>query len=205
MPSADGNKLTVGDVQVTGLTDGSVVFDPRTLFPDTPLEAWAPFYDRFPEYFSGQMFRNNVGSFILQSGDRTVIADTGFGPHGEMLGYPAPAGLMGDLSANGFSVFDIDTVFMTHLHGDHVGWNLNHIAGNWRPRFPNARYRVHAADWAWFSQEENRQGERGRTADRSFMPLEPLGVGQVADVESGLVGQRLPISSRKTPCWRSVT
>lgn len=186
MPTSRGNVLTVGDVRITGLTDGSVVFDPRVLFPDTPLEAWEPFYDRFREYFSGQMFRNNVGSFLLQSGDRTVMADTGFGPHGEMLGYPAPAGLLGDLSANGFSVFDIDAVFLTHLHGDHVGWNLNSVGGEWRPRFPNASYHVHSADWAWFSQEENRQGERGRTADRTFIPLEQLGVLELLNGETEL-------------------
>ena len=56
--------LKVGDVTITALTDGSVTFDPRTLFPETSLEAWEPFYDRFPEYFSGQHFRNNLGSFF---------------------------------------------------------------------------------------------------------------------------------------------
>ncbi|HAC18398.1 MAG TPA: MBL fold metallo-hydrolase, partial [Dehalococcoidia bacterium] len=38
---------------------------------------------------------------------------------------PGPAELMDDLKHNGIEAQDIDTVFLTHLHGDHVGWNLS--------------------------------------------------------------------------------
>lgn len=51
MPASTTNTLQVGDVYITALTDGSITFDPRVLFTDTPIEAWEPFYDRFPEYF----------------------------------------------------------------------------------------------------------------------------------------------------------
>ena len=94
------NTLQIGDVHITALTDGSVSFDPRVLFPDDPLNVWAPYYDRFPEYFSGQFFQNNLGSFVFTSGDQRVLADTGFGPHGEMLGHPAPRQLMNQFQRN---------------------------------------------------------------------------------------------------------
>ena len=51
-------------------------------YSDTPIEAWEPFYDSFPEYFEGQFFRNNLGSFVFTSGDKRILADTGYGPHG---------------------------------------------------------------------------------------------------------------------------
>ena len=35
-----------------------ITFNPRVLFPQTALDAWAPYYDRFPEYFEGHLFRN---------------------------------------------------------------------------------------------------------------------------------------------------
>jgi glyoxylase-like metal-dependent hydrolase (beta-lactamase superfamily II) len=35
---------------------------------------------------------------------------------------------------------DIDYVFCTHLHADHVGWNTRLVDGIWAPTFPNARY-----------------------------------------------------------------
>ena len=36
---AKNHTLKVGDVTITALTDGSITFDPRILFPETPLEA----------------------------------------------------------------------------------------------------------------------------------------------------------------------
>jgi len=35
---------------------------------------------------------------------------------------------------------DVDYVFCTHLHGDHVGWNTQLQNGRWVPTFPNAKY-----------------------------------------------------------------
>ena len=40
----------------------------------------------------------------------------------------------------GYSLEDIDTVFCTHLHIDHVGWNMQLQDGEWVPTFPNATY-----------------------------------------------------------------
>lgn len=171
------NTLQIGDVHVTGLSDGSVTFDPRILFPNTPLKAWAPFYDRFPEYFEGQFFHNNLGSFVFTSGNQSVLVDSGFGPHGDMLGHPAPGELIADFERNGIDLNTIDTVFLTHLHGDHVGWNLREDLPNRPLSFPNARYMVHEADWNHFTTEEMlTDPNRGEATNRSVLPLERLGV-----------------------------
>ena len=112
MTASSHNTLQIGDVHITGLTDGSITFDPRILFPETPLEAWSPVYDRFPEYFEGQYFRNNLGSFVLTSNDQRVVADSGFGPHGDMIGYPAPGKLIKDFEKNNIALDTINTVFL---------------------------------------------------------------------------------------------
>ena len=44
------------------------------------------------------------------------------------------------LAAAGLRFEDIDYVFCTHLHADHVGWNTRLVEGKWAPTFPNARY-----------------------------------------------------------------
>ena len=173
--------LEVGDVTITALTDGSISFDPRVLFPETPLEAWEPFYGRFPEYFDGQHFRNNLGSFLFSSGGKHVLADTGFGPHGEMLGDPAPGELIRDMQRKGIDPDDVDTVFLTHLHGDHVGWNMREDVDATQPTFSNARYRVHEHDWHHFSQDEMLVGPRGEAMQRSVMPVEKLGLLDLMD------------------------
>jgi glyoxylase-like metal-dependent hydrolase (beta-lactamase superfamily II) len=49
-----------------------------------------------------------------------------------------------ELEEAGVRPEDVDIVFLTHLHGDHVGWSL---AGDGGPSFPNARYLTQAAEW----------------------------------------------------------
>jgi glyoxylase-like metal-dependent hydrolase (beta-lactamase superfamily II) len=46
----------------------------------------------------------------------------------------------GRFDGRGVTPADIDVVFCTHLHVDHVGWNTKLENGQWVPTFPNARY-----------------------------------------------------------------
>jgi glyoxylase-like metal-dependent hydrolase (beta-lactamase superfamily II) len=48
--------------------------------------------------------------------------------------------LIEELQSVGVRPEDIDTVFFTHLHPDHVGWNLTQGGGDARATFPQARY-----------------------------------------------------------------
>ena len=52
-------------------------FDQRITFPDTPLEHWEQYYDIFPEYFAKPYFLLNLGVFLMRSGGKTLVADTG--------------------------------------------------------------------------------------------------------------------------------
>jgi glyoxylase-like metal-dependent hydrolase (beta-lactamase superfamily II) len=180
------NTLQVGDVHITGLSDGSITFNPRVLFPQTALDAWAPYYDRFPEYFEGHLFRNNLGSFVFTSDGHSVLADSGFGPLGEMLGHPAPGELIDDLTRNGITPGAIDTVFLTHLHGDHVGWNLREDLPDRPLSFPSARYRVHEADWNHYTSQAALDSPVGEIIKRSVLPLEERGVLELMDAETEL-------------------
>jgi len=46
---------------------------------------------------------------------------------------------MNDFKAKGVRPEDVDMVVMTHLHRDHVGWNLTPQGGKYVPTFPKAR------------------------------------------------------------------
>ena len=179
------NVLNVGDIAITSLSDGRVIFDPRITFPDTPLEHWEQYYDIFPEYFSKPYFLLNLGVFVMRSAGKTLIADTGFGPHGQMLGADTPADLMNDFERKGIGTDEVDTVFLTHLHGDHVGWNTRPEDLS-KPTFENARYTVHRADWEHFTQEEVLSDFRGDAVKRSAIPLEEAGVLDLMEGETEL-------------------
>ena len=177
--------LDLGDVRVTSLSDGRLVFDQRITFPETPLEHWEKYYDIFPEYFAKPFFLLNLGVFVMDSGGKKVVADTGFGPHGQMLGSDTPADLMNDFARKGIGTDEIDTVFLTHLHGDHVGWNVNPETTD-TPTFENARYTVHRADWEHFTQEEILADFRGDAVKRSVIPLQERGVLDLMEGETEL-------------------
>lgn len=61
--------------------------------------------------------------------------------------------LFQQLQSQGVAPEEIDTVVLTHLHADHVGWNIQEENGRRRLTFPRARYIVHQADWDAFHQE----------------------------------------------------
>ena len=177
--------LDVGDIHITSLSDGRVVFDPRITFPETPLEHWEQYYDMFPEYFSKPYFLLNLGVFVMRSSGKTLVADTGFGPHGQMLGADTPADLMNDVERKGIGTDEVDTVFLTHLHGDHIGWNTRPEELS-KPTFENARYTVHRADWEHFTSEEVLSDFRGDAVKRSAIPLDEAGVLDLMEGETEL-------------------
>ena len=78
------------------------------------------------------------------------------------------------MKAKGVTPEDVDVVLHTHLHPDHVGWNMSGDA----PTFPNARYYVPQADWDFFSGAlaANPQMEK-------VIPLKELGRLELYDGE----------------------
>ena len=63
-----GSKLSVGNVEVTALTDIELEFPLSDLFPNIPAEAWAPYRQRYPESFSGpDKCHIHFGGYLLRS------------------------------------------------------------------------------------------------------------------------------------------
>jgi glyoxylase-like metal-dependent hydrolase (beta-lactamase superfamily II) len=73
------------------------------------------------------------------------------------------------LTEAGLRYEDIDYVFCTHLHVDHVGWNTRLVAGKWAPTFPKARY-VFSAGEVRFWEGENAP-ERSPVFEESVLPV----------------------------------
>jgi glyoxylase-like metal-dependent hydrolase (beta-lactamase superfamily II) len=69
------------------------------------------------------------------------------------------------LTAAGLRYEDIDYVFCTHLHADHVGWNTRLVDGKWAPTFPKARYVFSAGEVRFW------EGEGGPVFAESVLPV----------------------------------
>ena len=140
--------MNVDGVEVTPMLDAiGLIGSYAELYPDVPAESWAPYRERHPELFAGDKWRLPCTSFVLRSGGRTVLVDTGVGPPGLWGWEPEVEGRL----VEEVDPADVDIVFLTHLHIDHVGWNAD---ADGRPLF--RRYVVHEGALAFVRTHDDR-------------------------------------------------
>ena len=130
--------ISVGSVELVSLSDGEPSRSPFMPFPETTIEQWR----EFPGLLDSQeQIHSRYGTTAVRSGGKLIIIDTGL---------QAPDGtLLEDMERKGVDRNAVDLVVFTHLHPDHVGWNLT----DGSPNFPNARYLVPRKDWDHWTQE----------------------------------------------------
>jgi glyoxylase-like metal-dependent hydrolase (beta-lactamase superfamily II) len=130
------NSFKIGDLDVLVVSDGFMKFPPTVYYAGTAAEQWEP-HKRWLDHQGNVEF--TLGCFLVRSGDRRVLIDTGLGsvPLWNFRG----GALMGELAAAGVRPEEIDTVFITHLHVDHCGTCALEGDGGLRPAFPKAVYR----------------------------------------------------------------
>jgi hypothetical protein len=68
--------VRVGNVEIMSLTDGMLEFDLCNFFPTIPEAEWGP----YEAHLHAHRVRFNLGSYLIRSGGRTVLVDTGLGP-----------------------------------------------------------------------------------------------------------------------------
>ena len=145
MPSETGAPLQwqVGAVRVTRVEESIAYVDATALMPDftpallEPHRAWL-----VPHFFSDRNDKMalSIHTFIVESDDKVIVVDTCVGSEDRALpSDPTFPDRLADAIDGGLEAVDI--VLCTHLHFDHVGWNLR-VGEDGAPTatFPNARY-----------------------------------------------------------------
>ena len=165
-------KITIGDVEIIALTDGEgLVLPLKETFPAVRAEQWESYYRRYPQVFTdASHWYLRYGCFVVRTPEQTLLVDTGVGP-GPYMG--VVYGRLPDvLKENEIDPEEVDIVFLTHAHADHVGWNFTPEG---KPMFPNARYMLHQVDWDFYQQPAVKMSIASYV-DQLLTPLKTLGL-----------------------------
>lgn len=191
MAGSSGNRVTVGNVEIVSLSDGILEFDLCNFFPDHKSEAeWEPYV----QHLTGEhKVRFNLASYLVRSEGRTLLVDTGMGARPADAPETPWGELMNDFQTQGLRADEVDMVVMTHLHRDHVGWNLTSRPGAgakpaFAPTFPRARYWLSVKDWA-ACHDPAVMPARFPNAATTVWPLEELGLIEFMDGEYTLTSE----------------
>ena len=119
------HKFTVGEFKCTVISDGLRESDWQGLhafFPDMPRgEFTAAFKARY-----GDIVKHSLNLLLVETEDRTILIDTG---EGVSPGNPEIVKLLPVLQSINVAPEEIDTVVITHAHGDHIN-GLTNADGN---------------------------------------------------------------------------
>ena len=172
----------IGRVEILNIEDyAPPPFDPQVFFPDVPMDAWEPHRAHHALDENGK-FRVSFGVFALISDDFVVLMDTGIGPSVPDMFGGGEGRLMPNLREAGIQPNQVTAVLNTHLHPDHVGWNMT----NGDPTFPNARYFFSARDYEHWTSDGVL--ENAPHIPAQAQPLEALGLLELtSDGEKGIV------------------
>lgn len=136
-------RTMVGDFEVTVVSDGTV---------DLPMDKLlqgpkAKIDSALSRHFLTAPVETSVNAFLINTGSKLVLVDAGAG---NLFG-PTLGKLLASIKAAGYQPEQVDEIFITHMHPDHVG-GLN--TGE-QPAFPNAVVRAdqHDADY-WLSKTQ---------------------------------------------------
>jgi glyoxylase-like metal-dependent hydrolase (beta-lactamase superfamily II) len=136
-------RMALGSFEVTALSDGTLDLPVDALLTHTtPAKvkaALARAYLRPP-------VETSVNGYLVNTGTKLVLIDAGAaGLFGPTLGK-----LVANLEASGYTPEQVDEIYLTHMHGDHVG---GITSADGKAVFPNAIVRADAKESGfWLDQ-----------------------------------------------------
>ena len=135
-------RMMLGDFEVTALSDGTVAL-PFTEILQGIAKARAE--SLLARQFLKDPVETSVNAFLINTGSKLVLIDTGAGA----LFGPTLGRMVSALKAAGYQPEQVDEIYISHFHGDHVGG----LAVDGKTVFPNAVVRAEKAESDhWLSQ-----------------------------------------------------
>jgi glyoxylase-like metal-dependent hydrolase (beta-lactamase superfamily II) len=176
---------TIGDIRITNVIEYiGPTHDPYVLYPDFDaaiIERNRPWMTNAHWYENLQRLVIAIQVWIVEAGDNVILIDAGVGNHKprgaarmHMLNTLFPQWL----AAAGAPFERVTHVVMTHLHGDHVGWNTIWDGMKWVPAFPNAKYLMPLKDLDHFRKHYDENPAADPSFGDSVQPVLDAGLVQ---------------------------
>lgn len=137
-------RVMLGDFEVTALSDGTIMLDAGKLLLDTtPVHV----EEALKRDGLKSPVETSVNGFLVNTGAKLVLIDTGTNG----LFGPTAGTLVENLKASGYQPEQVDEIYITHMHGDHVGGLMT----GGKIAFPNATVRADQKDADYWLSKEN--------------------------------------------------
>jgi len=135
-------RMMLGDFEVTAISDGTVALPVDKLLENTTPEEVE---NALKNAYLKTPLETSVNGYLINTGTKLVLIDTGAGT----LFGPTLGNFITNLKASGYQPEQVDEIYITHMHPDHVGGLM--LGG--KIAFPNATVRANQgeADY-WLSQ-----------------------------------------------------
>jgi len=139
-------RMTLGDFELSILSDGTYPLDGGAFFGVVPKVMWS----RKAPPDEKNFIMAGLNSLLIRTGKQNILVETGIGnklPDKMVKVYGQPAKLLDNLHSAGIAPDEIDIIINTHLHFDHCGWNTVRKADRAVATFPKAKYYVQEGEW----------------------------------------------------------
>ncbi|MCC7008385.1 MAG: MBL fold metallo-hydrolase [Acidobacteria bacterium] len=172
--------MTIGELDVVSLSDGTFRLDGGAMFGVIPKTLW----ERRAPPDARNRIPMSIRPLLVRTPTRNVLIDAGVGDklgakEIEIYAIDRTQHLTLSLAAAGLTVSDIDVVIATHLHFDHAGGFTQLVDGVLMPAFPKARYVIRRGEW----DDATHPHERNRASylSENYVPLLEAGLVDFVD------------------------
>jgi glyoxylase-like metal-dependent hydrolase (beta-lactamase superfamily II) len=137
-------RMMLGDFEITALLDGTAIMPLKGLLngvSDAQLQ-----HDLAHAYMK-EPYELSINAFLVNTGSKLLLIDSGEGGH-----MSSDTGrLIPNLKAAGYEPAQVDEIYLTHMHGDHLGG----ISQDGVRLFPNAVVRASREEADYWLKVEN--------------------------------------------------